>query len=344
MNKTLPPHLAALLLGLAALPTQAQQLYSNGGFITGVTAKDGTAAPSGYAWSEVQNNTGNTTESNTSSGFSSLKSSNFELADDFTVPVGRRWTISSVEVFGYQTGYAGTTSPFTELYVRIWDGVPGATGSTIVYGDLTTNRFSSSIDASAYRIFNSLYPTTSVPGTTRRIWRITANLSSPPTLNPGTYWVDYQTVTSGTTAHFMVPVTVAGSRSVPNANARQGNAGTWTPIVDDGNPTSAPDVNLEMAFNLNGTSVTSARTGRNQLTALQAAPVPASTSVRMSYGALTQEATVDVLDAQGRRVWQGTAPKGSSTLIIPVEKLATGYYLVNMHSEQGAAHTRIMKQ
>lgn len=354
MNKTFTPHLATLLLGLAALPTQAQQLYSNGSYITGTTAKNGTAAPSGYTWSEAQNDNGNTTESNTSSGFSSVRNtttatSNFELADDFTVPAGRRWTISSVDLFGYQTSYTGATSPFTEVYVRIWRGTPGATGSTIVYGDLTTNRFTGSVETMSYRIFNSLYPAPgSAIGTTRRIWRVTATLANPPTLDPGTYWLDWQTLNTGGTGHFMVPVTVVGSRTTPGANAMQFSTptgtGVWTPLLDAGNPATAPDVNVEMTFNLNGTSVTSTRNGRNQLTALQAAPVPASTSVRMSYGALTQEAAVDVLDAQGRRVWQGTAPKGSSTLIIPIEQLAAGYYLVNMHSEQGTAHTRIMKQ
>lgn len=344
MQNTITQLLTAALL-TAAATTQAQQLYSNGGFSTGATAKDGTAAPTGYTWSEVQNNTGTTTESNTLSGLSSLKSSNFELADDFTVPAGRRWTISSVEVFGYQTGYTGTTSPFTAVYLRIWNGVPGATGATVVYGDLTTNLFSSSADALSYRIFNSLYPTAAAPGTTRRIWRVTATLSTPVTLNPGTYWLDWQTTTSATTAHFMVPVTVAGARTTPNANARQfGATSAWAAIIDDGNPTTAADVNLDMAFNINGTSVTSARNGRQELTALQVGPVPATSSVRMSYEALKQAAEVDVLDTQGRRVWHGVATKGSSTLVIPVEQLAAGYYVVNMHSDEGSSHARIVKQ
>lgn len=37
------------------------QTYDNGGLNTGASSKSGIAAPAGYAWSEVQNNTGNTT-------------------------------------------------------------------------------------------------------------------------------------------------------------------------------------------------------------------------------------------------------------------------------------------
>jgi hypothetical protein len=351
MSKTFTHLFAAAVLSATALaPAQAQQLYSNGGFTTGTTSKSGVAAPAGYTWSEVQNDNGVTTISNTSSGFSSLKASNLELADDFTVPAGRRWTISSVDLYGYQTGATGTSSPFTEVYIRIWNGVPGATGSTIVYGDLTTNRLGSSADAMSYRIFNSLYPTASAPGTTRRIWKVTAVLASPPTLNPGTYWVDWQTSITGGAAHFMVPVTVTGSRATPNANGRQftiptgSTTGAWGPLVDGGNPDTAPDVNIDMAFDLNGTSVASARNGNAVLTALQVGPVPANSSVRMSYESLRRPAEVDLLDMQGRRVWHGSAAQGSSTLIVPLDKLAAGYYMVNMHSEDGSAHARVVKQ
>jgi hypothetical protein len=48
------------------------QTYMNGGLSTGATSKSGAAAPTGYTWSELQNNTGNTTETNTSLGLGGM--------------------------------------------------------------------------------------------------------------------------------------------------------------------------------------------------------------------------------------------------------------------------------
>lgn len=98
------------------------QTYNNGGLSTGATSKSGTAAPAGYTWSEVQNNTGNTTESNITAGYGGTYSSattSLFLADDFTIPAGQTWSISSIDVFTYQTGYTGTTSPFNTIRVNI---------------------------------------------------------------------------------------------------------------------------------------------------------------------------------------------------------------------------------
>ncbi|STC96737.1 hypothetical protein [Chryseobacterium carnipullorum] len=69
---------------------------------TGATSKGGTAAPTGYTWSELQNNTGNTTESNTSLGLGGTFSSStasFFLADDFTVPAGSSWQMTTIDFF-----------------------------------------------------------------------------------------------------------------------------------------------------------------------------------------------------------------------------------------------------
>jgi hypothetical protein len=71
------------------------------------------------------------------------------------------------------------------------------------------------------------------------------------TLGPGTYWVKYQlqnvTPASG---GFFPPVTLPDTRGLPTFNAKQFDAigGTWVSIIDDGNPTTAPDYPLDMPF------------------------------------------------------------------------------------------------
>lgn len=235
------------------------QPYVNGPLSTGATSNNGVAAPTGYTWSECQNNTGNTTESNTNSGFScfynTANTSSFRIADDFTVPASVSWNVTSFEFFCYQTSYSGTVPPIDGLRVQIWDGDPSLATSTVVSGDMTTNVYdaANSSDALMYRIFNSAVPAVSAPTTARKIWKVRANLTT--TLNPGTYWVVYQTHATNDATIFVPSATVVGSRGLAGWNSKQLNAVTnaWSDLVDGGNPATAPDVPQDMAFNINYT-------------------------------------------------------------------------------------------
>jgi len=335
-----------LLLGTAlAVPNalQAQQLYTNGNFTTGTTTKSGVAAPTGYTWSEVQNNTGNTTESNTNSGYSANQIGGITLADDFTVPTGQSWTINNLSFFGYQTGAASTPSPFTQLYIRIWRGSPAVAGSTVVFGDLTTNRLAGSTDARSYRVFNTLYPTPSAPTTTRKIWKVRATVSPAVVLPAGTYWVEWASNVTGGGAHFYVPITIAGTRQTPGANALQFISGAWTPTIDAGNPDSAPDVTVDFPFIINDGTVT-ASSSRKNVTELKVGPVPTSSAVNAEFEALRSAASLELSDMQGRSVWKGKAKAGSTTATVPMESLAAGVYMFTITSEQGSSRARLVKE
>jgi len=106
--------------------TASAQFYFNGPLDTGPTTESGVAAPAGTTWSEVQHDAGNMAESNTLSGVScSVTSTVFRCADDFTVPGGSPgWTITSINVYAYQTGYAGAGSPITAGTLQIWNQPP----------------------------------------------------------------------------------------------------------------------------------------------------------------------------------------------------------------------------
>ncbi len=220
--------------------------FSNGGLNPQPTSKSGVAAPAGSFFSEVQNNTGNTTESNTVTGFTS--SPPFRLADNFTI--GQRCTLASVVFFAYQTG-AGTTSPFTAHTLQIWNGRPGDPGAMVIFGDTTTNRLASSVDTMIFRIFNTVAPPPGTPpGTTRRIWANTVTIGT--TLNAGTYWFDWNATSTGT--NFTPSVTIQGSRGAAGANARQLVGAAWQDVIDTGNPPTAPDVIQDFPFNVMGTA------------------------------------------------------------------------------------------
>ena len=236
-------------------PEDVSVLYNNGAVSTGATSKSGVAAPTGYTWSECQNDTGNTTETNTVNGYGATFSVN-HLADNFTIPAGQSWRISSVSVWGYFLGWTAPQSPFSGGILRIWNGRPGDTGSTVVFGDITTNRLLSSTEANIYVINNSSVPTPgTTPVTTRRLWENKLSVAPTLSLGAGTYWIEFATGTTANAAQFYRNVISLNNRTQAGWNARQYAVSTnvWADILDNGNPATAPDVPQDIAFKVNGT-------------------------------------------------------------------------------------------
>lgn len=228
------------------------QTLTNGNLGTGATSLNGTAAAAGTTWHELQNVTGNTTESNSLLGVShtSQGATNNTLADDFTVPGGNTWTLNTLTVYSLDQviPVTGTTSPYTNIRIRIWNGAPGVAGSTIIFGDLTTNRFLSTAFTGKKGIFNSQVPTPGAPAPNLPIFSITANLGTTVVLTAGTYWVEWQVV--HTSNCFSPTSQTVGIRTLPAYNARQSVATVWAALVDGGNPASAPDVAVDLPFTL----------------------------------------------------------------------------------------------
>ncbi len=256
--------LLALFLSAAVLNAQAVTIYDNGGLASGATSKSGVAAPAGFFWSELSTENGSNF-SNTTLGAGCQMigvTTNNRCADDFVVPVGQTWTINNVIVFGYQTN--SVANPFVGGNLRIWNGRPGDAGSTIVFGDTTTNRLTTSTDSTWFRIGNTLGGAGGVgaaaTGTTRKIWQINLAVSPGAALTAGVYWVDFQ-LDGGAGGNFSPLTTVVGARNLPGWNARQfiGTTATWGDLIDIGEPVSTPqatlvpDVQMEFPFKLDGT-------------------------------------------------------------------------------------------
>lgn len=249
----------AAVFSLLLTPAAFAQIYVNGTLSSGPTSDSGAAAPTGANWSELQHDTGNLTEANTSAGFSS-PAGQFRLADDFTVPANENWTLTAVNVFTYKTGAAATPSPFTAGTLEIWNGRPGDVGATVLCGDTTTNVLAASTDTNLFRLFNSAVPPPgSAVGTTRRIWQnrltVPAGCAGTDFFTGGnTYWISWDTTDSVAGAHFAPSNVVLGSRSDPGANARQltVSSSTWTDVIDAGNPATAPDYPQDFPFTLEG--------------------------------------------------------------------------------------------
>ncbi len=171
-------------------------------------------------------------------GFNVSHSAGFRIADDFTVPAGG-WYVSSAGFLGYQTG-STTTSTFNLVNFRIWNGPPNVSGSSVVFGDTSTNRFASTAFTSIYRDSETI--TCAAGGTTRPIMLVRGNAGV--LLAPGTYWLDWQLGGTLASGPWQPPVTLLGQPGKPGANALQfvpPPTDAWNPLQDTGTGTPRQD-------------------------------------------------------------------------------------------------------
>lgn len=253
----------ALLAAPALAATPPAPRYSNAstnpydpGLATGATSASGIAAPAGAQWSELQRDA--SSAANAIAGFSAhrgVDSAAYRFADDFTAsgfPFG--WSIASFSFYVYQPGAIAT--PVSAAFIRIWNGRPGDPGSTVIWGDLTTNRLGSSWAINTYRIFNSITgPGTQPPSTTRRIWQATVNTPGLQVGN-GTHWVEWQFTSANGGEVFIPSVTPIAARNKPGSNARQlkpliapsGAVDQWADLIDLGKPSWGADLAQDLPF------------------------------------------------------------------------------------------------
>jgi hypothetical protein len=210
---------------VVSLPAQATTLFSQTNIVTNPGA--------GFNGSDVSQASATVTSAGQTA------TSNFRLAQSFTISDAGLWAIDKVSVMGYMTSTYGfpPASPFTGISVNIWDNAPGLAGSNILGS--STNLLSTNWTG-VYRTANGV-----LNNAQRPVMNIAANFSgSGLTLAPGTYWADYQLTglspTGGTTAFTPFLMTTSGGNPVTvNGNARQFNnsaaPNVWI-TISSGNP------------------------------------------------------------------------------------------------------------
>ncbi len=155
-------------------------------------------------------------------GAGHAQSTGYRVADEVVLATG--CTVDSIAFFAYQTG-STTTSTFTGYNLRIWDGVPGAPGTNLVWGDSLTNIMGSTSWSNIYRMSDS------APGTTRPImisYAVTTGLH----LDPGTYWLDWQANGSLGSGPWAPPISILGQTTT--GDAKQWNLTAWVDLTDSG--------------------------------------------------------------------------------------------------------------
>ncbi|SKB66275.1 Por secretion system C-terminal sorting domain-containing protein [Soonwooa buanensis] len=306
------------------------QTYDNGSMSTGSTTANGSnPAPTGYNWSELQS-VNNLTS--TSLGFAAIYNNagttNYTIADDFVVPSNEKWTISSIDVFLYQTSYTGTVPPIDNLRLKIYNGDPET--ATAVLGNMTTNTYNAaqSSDAKLYRIGNNS------AGTTRKIWKAKGNLSGE--LQPGTYWVEYQVHATNDSSIFFPPVTTAGILDKPTYNAKQFASSGWLPLTDAG---SGAKIDMPFIITYTATNLGTSET-RQYDSRITVYPNPTAESFKINLPeeSLNKDTKIELYDASGKLVKTFDLSKEYN-----ISNLKKGIYMIKINDGKNIKVTKLIK-
>lgn len=153
-------------------------------------------------------------------GFGHQSPNSFRIADDFVLNVATN--LRQVIFYAYQTG-SSTTSTITGATLQIWKGKPGEPGSTVVWGDTTTNILDTTAWTGVYRILEN------TPGDTLR--PIMSNLVNVGhVLLPGTYWLDWDA--TGTLGSGPWAPPIAGDGITAGTGDAIQFTGSWAPVID----------------------------------------------------------------------------------------------------------------
>jgi len=147
----------------------------------------------------------------------------FKLSDDFEVPAGETWEITSITIFCYQ--HSGTTSSITHMFLQIFDDSPES--GTVVWGNLSTNVLSSTSWMNCYRVhsWNAGHNSDSP------IMVNVCEFSTPITLTEGNYWLVWMADGTGLSGPWNAPVTINGQLATGDGLQCAPTPG-WYPIVD----------------------------------------------------------------------------------------------------------------
>lgn len=298
---------------------QGQILYSNGLISTGAThSVTMDTAPAGYTLSELQSPG---VQIGFGAQFNNALTTNNALADDFVVPTGQTWNITNVNVYGYQTSYTGSSIPIDKLHIRIWNGDPSLGTSTIVVGDMTTNRLNAagSGDGLIYRVNTAV-------DTNRKVWRFNGTISA--SLTAGTYWIEYQVHATNDANIFVPPVTILGTQTLPTWNAKQRIGTTWANILDGGTNTKA------IAFELIENTASSDSFDKDQMVSIYPNPSTGIFNFESKYNI-----SFEVYDLVGKKII--TQKVNNATTKIDLSNYLTGIYLLKITNNENK--TKIIK-
>lgn len=176
-------------------------------------------------------------------GYAADESGTNRLADDFTL--GHGSDLTGMTFFAYQFAANSETCTIDTVHLQIWSGQPGAKGSSVYFGDLTTNRFASCEYSGIVRqVENQI-------DCSRRVMAVHATLPDVG-IPSGTYWVEVRFGVSSGNPVEVPPTTILGQTSGcgGGCSGRQWNGASWVDLVDQRG--AEPDVRQSIPFLVEG--------------------------------------------------------------------------------------------
>ncbi|HNY26473.1 MAG TPA: S8 family serine peptidase, partial [Candidatus Sumerlaeota bacterium] len=229
------------------------------------------------------------------------------LADQFTVPVGQTWRLKEIQVFTGEND--GTTeSAISAMSLQVWNGKPGQVGSSVVYGDTTTNRLVRSEWAHSYRV-NPHY-STSKP-------IVTNTLAVDLTLSSGTYWLDW----GSPNTYLAFPLTINGQTVTGDAILNVGSF--WMPMSDGSMSQGLPF----LVKGLNGNLAVSPMEGMSSTGYQGRAFTPSQKVYTLTNESFSKSLTWSV-DVPAGLWWHATptsgtlAPSGTASVTVSVDAVS----------------------
>ncbi len=343
--------LAAILLSAFVLPVAGQLVTHDNlnGVSTGLTAKpaqakvpftgvyfNGSKGGLLYDNGPLITHPGNGVTPDTSRTQSGLNMSSYGFGAQLSGAVDNRiadeviisdstWVIDSVIFYLYQT-YTSIVSTITAINMRVWNGEPGNTGSTVTWGNTTANLLSDSYWARIYRDGET------TAGNTDRPVMACIVVPSGLSLPPGTWWLDFQAEGSSASGPWTPPITILTQTTT--GNARQLTSTGWTNIVDNG--TSTPQ---GIPFKIYGTkSPGIGIASRAAETAVNIFPNPANSHVTLT--AVEPISMVTLVNAAGQMVLQ-TSPEAMQTHL-DVSGIHAGIYVLTVQTGHSTLRQKLI--
>ncbi|MBA4302774.1 MAG: hypothetical protein C0424_00960 [Sphingobacteriaceae bacterium] len=264
---------------------------------------------------------------------SNINKGGFKILEDFTLPGTSNYSIDSMAFFGYQTGSPAFSS-FTGLFVTIWDGHP-AQGGELLYGDST--EFESVLEDTYFTGIYRASATTPLDST-RPIMKNIGKFFEPTRLRGGKkYFIQWSMTGSIASGPWQPAVSLNGMTNTGNA---QQFTSTGYQFMDGGGgfPQAAP---FEIYYRLNTTSVEETRLG---LLESEVYPNPAKEEAFLYLNSeREQQMSYRIIDISGRELYRSESQwiSGKTHLPLPIERLATGMYLIEVQGSAGNMHKKL---
>lgn len=244
----------------------------------------------------------------------------YSMSDDFTLDNPAE--ISSMEFYTYQTGAANPPTIFS-VFVQVYDGDPSA-GGTVIWGDMTTDRYADSYMTDGRRVLESTQNDTS-----RKIELVVADTDGL-SLDAGTYWVEVGLLGMESSGPWAPPITITGEATT--GDGLQKTPDGWQAFIDDGSATPQG-----LPFQIYGTETI----GINDhvQTGLSYFPNPMKDVLNITSNLKVE--SIKAFNMLGQQVINNAQLRNGQ---LDVSYLAAGTYLVEVTFEGGVKETfKVMK-